>query len=114
MLEFRKNIFVLAWIERRIFFAFKLLQLEEQSNEFICEGHFVYVDIKEDLKCLAALCEFAHCAIVHWRSSELILLSEDLSVPVNNILAVLLEEIVDSDVELLMSLDTICIMEDLA
>jgi hypothetical protein len=51
---------------------------------------------------------------VHWRSSELILLSEDLSVPVNNILAVLLEEIVDSDVELLMSLDTICIMEDLA
>jgi hypothetical protein len=51
---------------------------------------------------------------VHWRSSELILLSEDLSVPVNNILAVLLEEIVDSDVELFMSLDTICIMEDLA
>lgn len=51
---------------------------------------------------------------MHWRSSELILLSEDLSVPINYILAVLLEEIVDADVELLVSLDTICIMEDLA
>ena len=46
-----------------------------------------------------------------WVPLELILLSQDLSVSVLNIFGVLLKQIVNSDVEVLVSLDRLRIME---
>ena len=51
---------------------------------------------------------------MHGGSSEFVLLSEYLSVSINNILRVLLEQVVDADVELLVSFDRVGVMEDLA
>jgi hypothetical protein len=49
-----------------------------------------------------------------WVPLELILLSQDLSVSVLNIFSVLLKQIVNSDVEVLVSLQRISVMEDRA
>ena len=50
---------------------------------------------------------------MNWVSLELILLSENLLIPIIDILGVLLEQVVNSDVEIFMSLYSISIMENI-
>jgi len=74
----------------------------------------IEINGENGLKRLVALGIFAHRTIMNRISTILVLLSQYLSAPLDDILGVLLEQVEDSDVEVLVSLQRISVMEDRA
>lgn len=114
VLEFSEHIFVLSWVELGVLFVLKLLQGEEQLVEFLGSWHVIDLDVEQGLSCLEALGLLAHGTVVNGVPSVLVLDSQHLSVPVNDVLRVLLEQVEHSLVELLVPLDRVRVVENLA
>ena len=110
--KFTQHILVLSWIKFHVFLTLKILNLKEKLLEVISSRNDVNINGQKCLNSLEALGELAHRSIMNWVSLELILLSENLLIPIIDILGVLLEQVVNSDVEIFMSLYSISIMEN--
>ena len=104
MLELCQHVFILSWVKFHFLSIFKVLDLEKQLLEFVSALHCINVNCKKGLASLVALSEFAHGSIMDWVSLEVVLLSQNLSVSVFNIFSVLFEQVVNSDVEVFVSL----------
>ena len=114
VLKFSEDILVLSWVKLVIIFVLKFLQREEQLLEILGGWHLINLDGKHRLGSLEALGLLAHGAVMNRVSPILVLNSEHLSVPVNDVLRVLLEQVEHSLVELFVPLDGVRVMEDLA
>ena len=80
-------------------------------KEAIVALHRVEIYCKKSLKCLVAVCERVHRAIVNWISFDLVLLFENLIVPGNDITRILLQQVEYAYVELLVSLHRLRVVE---
>ena len=103
MLKFRKDILVLSWIKLLLLSIFKILDLEEQPNEILKIWCFIKINLQNGIQRLETFGKLAHCAIVNWCSTVVVLLCEDLSHSGNDIFSVLIKQVKDSDIEFLMS-----------
>jgi hypothetical protein len=88
--------------------------LEEEMQEIGVCWSTIEINGENGLQRLVALGIFAHRTIMNRVSTILVLLSQYLSAPLDDILGVLLEQVEDSDVEVLVSLQRISVMEDRA
>lgn len=111
MLELSQHVFVLSWIKLHVLLALELLDLEEQLLEILGARDDIDVNGQECLDGLKALGVLAHGTVVNRVPLVLILLGEDLLIPIVDILGILLEQVVNSNVEVFMPLDGFCIME---
>ena len=114
VLELGEDAFVLSGVKFGVFLAFKLLNLEEEMNEVVSARRSINIDREYRLQSLVAFGILAHCSIMNWISPERILLGQDLPIPVNNVLGILLEKIENSNIEVLVPLHRLRIMEDRA
>ena len=110
--ELTQDVLVLPWIEISIVcLCLQILELEEQTNKLLVARNFINIDSQNGFKSLEAFGELAHGTIVNGVPVELVLLSQDLSVSLNDVLSILLKQVENSDVKLFVSLDGLSVME---
>lgn len=90
------------------------MNLEEHLKKLLLAGHLINVNVEDSFNSLAAPSEFAHGAVVNRVAVLGVLLSENLAVSVYNVLCILVEEVINSDVELFVALDGARVVEHCA
>jgi len=97
----------------RVLSILEVLNLHEELKELVEALDYINVDLEQGLERPVTLRELVHRNEVDRIASlDVVLLSQDLSVPRNDIAGVLLEEGHEAQVELSVPLDRICIMLD--
>ena len=114
MLKLCKHILVFSWIEFGFICVFQNLDLEEKLQEIVVCWSWIDVDWENGFQSFVTLSVFAHCTIMNRVSFIAVLLSENFSHSFYDVFCVLFEQIEYSNVEVLVSLERICIMEDTA
>jgi len=114
MLKLSENAMILAWVEFSLFLCLEKLEFKEQLHKLIITFDIcLQVKVQKCLYALEALSVLAHGSIMDgipllW----FILLREYLSHAHEKVTCVLFEERLHPDIELLVSLDCVCIVED--
>jgi hypothetical protein len=104
---------VLSRVELAFLLCLEHLQLEEEVLKLVIKRHIIDVDRQKHFDGFETLGKLAHRTVVNWVSLQLnVLLAQDGSVPVDKIGGVLLENILNTDIELFMSFHCVCIVED--
>ena len=95
-----------------LFLILQVLDLKEQVQKLICSGNMVDVDGEYCLQSLVAAGVFVHGSVVNGVPLHVVLLCENLSVPIDHIRCILFKQIEHIDVEVFEPLNSFSIVED--
>lgn len=111
--ELVQDILVLSWVKLSFLAAFKLLNLEENIVKKVLIWHQINIDGEYSLESLVTLSKLAHCTIMNGITSVLVLGAQDLTISVNDVLAIGFKQVENTNVEIFVALDRVRVVEDL-
>ena len=112
MLKFCKYILIFSWIEHSFLLKFKILNLEKQFQKVIHSRNKININCKNSFQSFIAFSIFTHSSIMYRISSMDILLSQNLSISVQNIPRILFKQVINSNIEIFMPFNSFRIMKN--
>lgn len=88
VLELTQNAIVFPWVKLPFFLGFEELEFKELRQKKVICFHLVNVNVEECFNAFETLGELTHCPIVNGIPAMRILLTKDLSVPVDQVTSI--------------------------